>query len=95
MARKGRIYCPVNDETRAALERLAKAQGSTLSRVAGDYLDSLQPQFLVIAEAIEAARTDPNRAAQILREFQENGEANTADVCGAMHDLAQGAGGRS
>jgi len=43
MAKAYRLPIPIQPETRAAIERLAAATGSSIGATAGHYLDELAP----------------------------------------------------
>lgn len=67
MAKAYRLPIPIQPETRAAIERLAAATGSSIGATAGHYLDELAPQFIQLAEAIEMIKTDPAKSLQLLQ----------------------------
>lgn len=67
MAKAYRLPIPIQPETRAAIERLAAATGSSIGATAGHYLDELAPQFVQIAEAIEMIKTNPSKGVQLLQ----------------------------
>ena len=67
MAKAYRLPIPIQPETRAAIERLAAATGSSIGATAGHYLDELAPHFDQIAQAIEMIKTDPAKGVQLLQ----------------------------
>lgn len=58
--RNPRINIGVTPGTKEVLERMAVATETSISKVAGDIIEEAFPQLLVVAEALEKAKSDPH-----------------------------------
>ena len=72
MAKAYRLPVPLDLKTKASLQRLADATGSSIGQVAGSFLDGLVPQFDQLAIAYTLARTDPAAAARLLSSLADS-----------------------
>lgn len=61
-AKKKRTNVAIDPETERTIRRLANAMDTSFAKIAGQFLDQAAPQFALIAEAIENAKTDPINA---------------------------------
>lgn len=61
-----RLSIPMDLETKHALDRLASARGTSVCKTAGQFLDEMRPQLLILAEVLERVKTDPVGAMQQL-----------------------------
>lgn len=60
------VYLDISDKEQ--LDQIAAELGSSVSKLCGDVLINSIPQLKVMAQAMEMARTDPAKAAQMMRD---------------------------
>lgn len=78
--RHPRTPIAISPEARVALQRLADASGSTLSRTAGHYLEQLAPYFHQIADLLEVAHQTPGAAGDTATALLERLRVQAAEL---------------
>lgn len=68
---KTRIYIPVTDETRAALQSLADVRRSSLAAVCEDMLEQCAPIAAQMANALKTAQNAPAKALLMMKDSLE------------------------
>lgn len=67
------VYLDVSDKEQ--LDQIAEELGSSVSKLCGDILINSLPQLRVMADAMQMARTNPQKAAQMMRDSASTAQA--------------------
>lgn len=66
-----RVYVPVSDETRQAMQALADVRKSTLTAICAEMLETVAPIALDMANALKTAQSAPAKALRMINESME------------------------
>lgn len=68
------VYLPEADKLK--LDKIADDLGCSVSRLCGDILVQSMPQLETMAEAVKTARTNPQKAAEMMRDMATSAQAD-------------------
>lgn len=81
---KKRVIVYVDEELKNQIDAIAHRFGSSTSRLCADVLESAIPGLDVTSRAMEVARTDPQRAVEMMRNI---GSDVQGDLLKAMENM--------
>lgn len=68
---KKRVIVYLNESDKRELDSIADDMGCSVSRLCGDVLLQSMPQLKATAEALKVARTDPEKAMEMMKHAAE------------------------
>lgn len=68
------VYLPEADKLK--LDQIADDLGCSVSRLCGDILVQSMPQLETVAEAVKIARTNPQKASEMMRDMATSAQAD-------------------
>ena len=74
-----RLTIPLTENSALAIQKLAEAKNASLASTISDYLDESSTQILILAEAIEAAKTNPELALKMIQEMAAKAQKDIAE----------------
>ncbi len=81
---KKRVIVYVDEELKNQIDQIAHRFGSSTSRLCGDVLESAIPALDATSKAMETARTDPQKALEMIRSL---GADTQGDLLKAMEQI--------
>lgn len=82
-----RLTVPFSEKGYKAIQELARVRNASLASMVYEFIDSNHVQILTLAKAIEFAKTDPNKAAEILKSMAEDTQNDLSETQMELKDL--------
>lgn len=81
-----RVYFYVPSEDKQTIQKVADDLGCSTSRLCADVMRNALPNLRVVAEAMRVARTDPQKAAQMMNQLAETAQGDLLDAVEGLNN---------